>query len=144
MGFYANRRACVPCEDSETAQTNVQMAYIVAGTVGTMLLLVCVVYIASGAKPAREARRKASVAQGSAMLEHARRRLTLLSLVPRHLAAASTMFRVLLGYCQCMAVLLTFDNVTWPRMFVSFIEVLEVATVEIFALVPAECSLGTR
>jgi len=150
VGFYRNRRACVPCGDTTASRASVNVIYSLTGTLFLVLFLACAAYIYRGARPARGVKGKRAADGASEHAQrgrHARRAEAIrraLSMLPRRLVAASTMFRILLAYCQCMAVVLTFDNVAWPPLFATFVEVLEVATIEIFALVPVECALSTR
>ena len=56
--------------------------------------------------------------------------------------AASTLFRVILAYCQCMSSVLRFSNVRWPDLFKYYIQILEYATIEVLALLPLECAVS--
>jgi hypothetical protein len=67
-----------------------------------------------------------------------------MSLLPQRLRAASTMFRILLSYVQCATPLLRMQNVMWPQIFISFMEGLEYASIDIFALVPVDCAINQR
>jgi hypothetical protein len=51
---------------------------------------------------------------------------------------------VSLSYCQCVTVVASFNNIAWPLAFIKFLQVLEYTTIEIFALLPAECAVNQR
>jgi hypothetical protein len=127
------------------------MMYMLVGALAVSIFCACLAYICSGVKPIKPKRGTALSKKELQQQEKAdnlhpkwQARLKLISLLPKRLVGASTMFRILLAYCQCMAVLLTLNNVAWPGYFVTFVRFLEVATIEIFALVPVECTAKTR
>jgi hypothetical protein len=45
---------------------------------------------------------------------------------------------------QCLSTLRSFTKVRWPRSFIALIETLDYVLIEAFAVVPAECLVGTR
>ena len=56
----------------------------------------------------------------------------------------SATFKIGLGLVQCLSTLRSFTKVRWPRSFVALIETLDYVLIEAFAVVPAECLVGTR
>ena len=55
----------------------------------------------------------------------------------------SATFKIGLGLVQCLSTLRSFTKVRWPRTFVVLIEAMNVVLIEAFAVVPAECIVGT-
>ena len=53
------------------------------------------------------------------------------------------MFKIGLGLVQCLSTLRSFTKVRWPQTFVVLIEAMDYVLIEAFAVVPAECIVGT-
>ena len=61
------------------------------------------------------------------------------SLVWKRIQASSTIFRIVFGYIQCITIVLRFNNVAWPSVFVSYLRGLEYFTIDIFTMLPIAC-----
>ena len=55
----------------------------------------------------------------------------------------SATFKIGLGLVQCLSTLRSFTKVRWPQTFVVLIEAMDYVLIEAFAVVPAECIVGT-
>jgi hypothetical protein len=148
LGHYGDRRECIDCDADASDRMSPETSMALVGGLFVLIFLGLSSYICSGAHSGQRVtkkRRKRSKKDDERPRSHRWAAfMRLLPLLPKRLVGASTMFRILIAYCQCMAVVLTLNNVAWPSGFVSFVEMLEVATIEIFALVPAECAMNTR
>jgi hypothetical protein len=141
VGYYSNRKKrCSTCEhDPESGSLSVTSVFALTSGVGAFLLTCCVAYLYNGARLSSHGKQ-----QSIEGVEGGWRVTKLLSLFPKRLIAASTIFRVSLSYCQCVTVVASFNNIAWPLAFIKFLQVLEYTTIEIFALLPAECAVNQR
>lgn len=73
---------------------------------------------------------------------------TLMKLISRRIRIALPIFsglaKVILSYTQCIGALNRFALVKWPRLFIEFMEKLDVLVPEFLSVVPAECIAATR
>ena len=157
--YYPNRNTCEACDEGGD-RSKVTRVFMLTGMVGALLLVGCALYLYQGlrleipkdSKAPTAAKDASALEQGGEASEQGgldaarvavrrrfRRFWKLLSLLPKRLVSASTFVRILFGYVQCVTILLRFRNVQWPSRFVSFLEVLEYATIDIFALLPIAC-----
>ena len=60
------------------------------------------------------------------------------------LSVLSGIFKVLLSYTQCLSTMTRFNQVSWPRIFIDFMDALGELLPEVFTLLPAECIAGER
>lgn len=131
--------------------------FVLSGVIFSAIFIVCVAYLYHGATlqetkaRTRQAKKMAKEKQEAETDESAEdsekgssRLRMLVPLLVKRLVANSTIIRILLAYVQCVTIPLRFQNVVWPRLFASFLGVLEHATIDIFALVPAECAINQR
>jgi hypothetical protein len=148
VGYYGDRRECISCDAEASDRMSPETSMALVGGLFILIFLALAGYICSGAHSGQRVTKKRRMHRKKDDQRLRSHRwaalLRLLPLLPKRLVGASTMFRILISYCQCMAVVLTLNNVAWPQGFVSFVDMLQVATIEIFALVPAECAMNTR
>jgi hypothetical protein len=159
-GFYRSQRMCEPCagsmaEDRMRIGTSETVAVLVFAA-SIMIALVGLFLVKAGQKDAARLRQKrgryalrglsrrystARVKGLRGRIEELRRFTTLAS---QKLVTSSTLCKILLGFCQCIAVVRKFHLVRWPDLFDTFLNTVQKATLEIFDLVPAECTIGDR
>ena len=127
--------------------------FVLSGVIFSAIFIVCVAYLYHGATlqetkaRTRQAKEKQEAETDESAEDYEKGSSQLRMLVPllvKRLVANSTIIRILLAYVQCVTIPLRFQNVVWPRLFASFLGVLEHATIDIFALVPAECAINQR
>ena len=141
---YRGRLQCEPCVDISGQGSNshaVTQSIIILSTVGVLVIGLAALYLAfSGrASPHSTTSSSARPAGLSRMWAQA---TTLFSLVHARLITGGVIFRILLGYCQCLGMTRRYLRVVWPEKFLRFLEVLDQLTLEVFDLVPAECAIG--
>ncbi len=152
-GFYRSRSQCKSCVayEGEDAGGRLRESIVVVGTICALVALAAGVYLVYGQAAAYKPVDKVGVASGGAATKGRGRRTRtrhmlgkMVRLLPKRIAAGAALLRIALGFCQCLAVTRHFVRVQWPDVFSNFIAALDQLTLEVFDLVPAECTVGQR
>ena len=145
IGYHRSRWGCEACgtANATDARNAVTDNSAVGRTVGLLLGLgglvvgVAAVYLGAGRKTLVSA-----LKDKDGRIPRQARDLT--QSLREQLPFAATLGKVILGYCQCVAVLRRFERVVWPTAFVSFLDMMDVFDLNLIELVPAECAVGSR
>ena len=146
-GFYRKRTGCDSCI-SGSSTAGPMIVWILTFFVLIAIVAGSIIYMYRGARlDLAPAQREAPMNQRADQLQKKTqfdRFFAIVSLLPKKLVAASTIFRIFFGYVQCLTIVLRFTNVVWPPGFVSFVKVLEYFTIDIFTMLPIACLTGSR
>ena len=146
-GFYRKRTGCDSCI-SGSSTAGPMIVWILTFFVLIAIVAGSIIYMYRGARlDLAPAQREAPMNQRADQLQKKTqfdRFFAIVSLLPKKLVAASTIFRIFFGYVQCLTIVLRFTNVVWPPGFVSFVKVLEYFTIDIFTMLPIACLTGNR
>ena len=141
---YRGRLQCEPCVDISGQGSNshaVTQSIIILSTVGVLVIGLAALYLAFNRRASPHST-KSSSARPVGLSRMWAQATTLFSLVHARLVTGGVIFRILLGYCQCLSMTRRYLRVLWPAKFLRFLEALDQLTLEVFDLVPAECAFG--
>ena len=136
-GHYRGLVRCEPCEATEAdARLGIGFSFAFAAVVLIVLAFAASRYLwgTVGGCVAQLSDGGGSTAWMCAFM-----RLTV-----SRLATGATMVRILVGYSQTIGALRRMLNVRWPRAFQVMLEALDQLSLELIAIVPAECLAGRR
>ncbi len=145
--FYRGRWSCLPCDavgQDDEMDAGVGMAIFFPLIAMTFTLFVLFYLRALNLDP-KYAQTVSSWLGGSSggrglKRQYERFNAWLRPLIP----IASGLFKSILSYSQCLSAVRRFEQVVWPPMFEEFMTVFEIADLELFSVVPAECLGRTR
>ena len=148
-GYYRRQRRCASCADAlavqaedvsggnPSANTALLMASIAGGTFLFLFIYLFPTSFYFNASESRVSKQLSAVANSTIFKLIGRR-------VHRALPIFSGLAKVLLSYTQCIGALNRFGLVRWPKLFIEFMENLDVLVPEFLSVVPAECIAGER
>ena len=148
-GYYRKQRKCASCAEAINAQaasggggsassnTTLLMASMAGGTFLFLFFYLLPTSFRFDSPKSRLGKRVSMVSNSTIFKLIGRR-------VRRALPIFSGLAKVLLSYTQCIGALNRFSLVRWPRLFIEFMENLDVLVPEFLSVVPAECIANTR
>ena len=141
-GYFRGSLQCEPCASSDGSNDRVRETFVIGSLIVLLVVAATALYLW------RSGRDLVSPAWLTCVARCSNTKwvwpIRLSSLLYARLITCGNVFRILLGYCQCLSVLPRLDRVRWPSAFLAFIRNLDHLTLQLFELLPAECVLDRR